>query len=147
MDTPSNHPKCKVPMEQKLQVENLRMVMAALMLHLDCQECKVALGRSQDILLELEWDLGSFHLVRVVLEALELVVVALVALVGCIQARCQEGMELLRLPNMEFQEVYLGEYQEVYLGEFQEVHRLEEFQRLVDIHQQQKLLNMAQEGN
>lgn len=43
----------------------------------------------------------------------------------------------------EYQEVYLGECQEVYLGEYQEVHRLEEFQRLVDIHQQQKLLNMV----
>lgn len=32
---------------------SMHQVMAALMLHLDCQECKVALGRSQDILLEL----------------------------------------------------------------------------------------------
>lgn len=54
MDTPSNHPKCKVPMEQKLQVANYLLVTAVLVLvALDFQEDKLALDQSLVTLLEL----------------------------------------------------------------------------------------------
>lgn len=65
MDTPLNHPKHQVPMVQNLEVANFLTVMAVLgLVVLDFQEDRVVLGQSLDILLELEWGLGAFHLLK-----------------------------------------------------------------------------------